>query len=102
MLWSLVEQGRYSGGCFSFKQKTAYEMRIRDWSSDVCSSDLPELGFQHRPEDQPENDRRERVVVPAQHETGDADCRGDEQIDHVPIEAVDTDGAEGQDRKSVV
>src|SRR3546814_9562720 len=24
-----------------FKQKTAYEMRIRDWSSDVCSSDLP-------------------------------------------------------------
>src|SRR3546814_18420761 len=26
--------------CF-FKQKTAYEMRISDWSSDVCSSDLP-------------------------------------------------------------
>src|SRR3546814_8485259 len=26
--------------CF-FKQKTSYEMRIRDWSSDVCSSDLP-------------------------------------------------------------
>src|SRR3546814_15113427 len=25
-----------------FKQKTAYEMRISDWSSDVCSSDLPE------------------------------------------------------------
>src|SRR3546814_18409757 len=25
---------------FSFKQKTAYEMRIIDWSSDVCSSDL--------------------------------------------------------------
>src|SRR3546814_10853478 len=33
---------------FFFKQKTAYEMRISDWSSDVCSSDLieivPELG----------------------------------------------------------
>src|SRR3546814_2785864 len=28
---------------FLFKQKTAYEMRISDWSSDVCSSDL-ELG----------------------------------------------------------
>src|SRR3546814_1873909 len=28
---------------FFFKQKTAYEMRISDWSSDVCSSDL-----QHR------------------------------------------------------
>src|SRR3546814_7548716 len=33
---------------FFFKQKTAYEMRISDWSSDVCSSDLvvmPELGL---------------------------------------------------------
>src|SRR3546814_18942785 len=28
---------------FFFKQKTAYEMRISDWSSDVCSSDLTEL-----------------------------------------------------------
>src|SRR3546814_2534949 len=27
---------------FFFKQKTAYEMRISDWSSDVCSSDLSE------------------------------------------------------------
>src|SRR3546814_10506062 len=26
-----------------FKQKTAYEMRISDWSSDVCSSDLPKM-----------------------------------------------------------
>src|SRR3546814_8152488 len=31
MLWILF---------FFFKQKTAYEMRISDWSSDVCSSDL--------------------------------------------------------------
>src|SRR3546814_9560658 len=28
---------------FFFKQKTAYEMRISDWSSDVCSSDLKKL-----------------------------------------------------------
>src|SRR3546814_8497056 len=28
---------------FFFKQKTAYELRISDWSSDVCSSDLPSL-----------------------------------------------------------
>src|SRR3546814_5046341 len=28
---------------FFFKQKTAYEMRISDWSSDVCSSDLDAL-----------------------------------------------------------
>src|SRR3546814_8552088 len=30
----------YSCCCFFCKQKTAYEMRISDWSSDVCSSDL--------------------------------------------------------------
>src|SRR3546814_15248485 len=29
---------------FFFKQKTAYEMRISDWSSDVCSSDLAGVG----------------------------------------------------------
>src|SRR3546814_7924337 len=39
---------------FFFKQKTAYEMRISDWSSDVCSSDLLErradrLRHQQRP-----------------------------------------------------
>src|SRR3546814_15924377 len=56
---------------FCFKQKTAYEVRISDWSSDVCSSDLDhdvariqrrrELGFDvdskdlfgHRPVDDP-------------------------------------------------
>src|SRR3546814_15811978 len=30
---------------FFFKQKTAYEMRISDWSSDVCSSDLRRREF---------------------------------------------------------
>src|SRR3546814_2689785 len=36
---------------FFFKQKTAYEMRISDWSSDVCSSDLdPD---QHQGHDDP-------------------------------------------------
>src|SRR3546814_2042688 len=34
---------------FFFKQKTAYEMRISDWSSDVCSSDLPVLHRSGRP-----------------------------------------------------
>src|SRR3546814_19579183 len=29
--------------CLFVKQKTAYEVRISDWSSDVCSSDLPPL-----------------------------------------------------------
>src|SRR3546814_5045912 len=37
----------YSFLCF--KQKTAYEMRISDWSSDVCSSDLARLLYQAPP-----------------------------------------------------
>src|SRR3546814_1778339 len=43
--WLFVMDIRYMSSCylccvFFFKQKTAYEMRISDWSSDVCSSDL--------------------------------------------------------------
>src|SRR3546814_6695760 len=40
---------------FVFKQKTAYEMRISDWSSDVCSSDLG-------PAEQPREARADIVV----------------------------------------
>src|SRR3546814_2555789 len=40
--------------CFC-KQKTAYEMRISDWSSDVCSSDLDRLTFDQRVRIGPEN-----------------------------------------------
>src|SRR3546814_7561945 len=43
---------------FFFKQKTAYEMRISDWSSDVCSSDLAH-----------------------QHESGDRRCLGVDRAD---------------------
>src|SRR3546814_7634007 len=39
VLWSLFFGCQYFV-FFFFKQKTAYEMRISDWSSDVCSSDL--------------------------------------------------------------
>src|SRR3546814_112320 len=39
---------------FFFKQKTAYEMRISDWSSDVCSSDLLIAGNEaFRPDERP-------------------------------------------------
>ena len=34
------EEGGGGGVFFFFKQKTAYEIVSRDWSSDVCSSDL--------------------------------------------------------------
>src|SRR3546814_8913720 len=37
---------------FCFKQKTAYELRISDWSSDVCSSDL--LSLHRRTEQWPD------------------------------------------------
>src|SRR3546814_7236793 len=48
---------------FFFKQKTAYEMRIRDWSSDVCSSDLAEADSRHQRQ---RDDHRiaEPVMVP--------------------------------------
>src|SRR3546814_4853321 len=43
--WNMTYKSRvillyYRFFFFFFKQKTAYEMRISDWSSDVCSSDL--------------------------------------------------------------
>src|SRR3546814_19157810 len=37
--------------CFFFEQKTAYEMRISDWSSDVCSSDLQRVTEYRRKRD---------------------------------------------------
>src|SRR3546814_2877099 len=47
---------------FFFKQKTAYEMRISDWSSDVCSSDL--LGqCRHPPLDGVRTDRLGREAA---------------------------------------
>src|SRR3546814_6342474 len=57
---------------FFFKQKTAYEMRISDWSSDVCSSDLGRIALKSAdPRDHPaihpnylatETDRRVTVA----------------------------------------
>src|SRR3546814_3071854 len=49
VLYSVMQLALYLSVCLSlvlslfffFKQKTAYDMRISDWSSDVCSSDLP-------------------------------------------------------------
>src|SRR3546814_12267171 len=43
---------------FFFKQKTAYEMRISDWSSDVCSSDLSSARTFRRCGDDPRRDSR--------------------------------------------
>src|SRR3546814_7717671 len=46
--------------CFFCKQKTAYEMRISDWSSDVCSSDLAKVTGKKIPE-QIDKERRRLV-----------------------------------------
>src|SRR3546814_5873199 len=71
---------------FFFKQKTAYEMRISDWSSDVCSSDLDPaivdeqspLAHQHRLRravlaGQDQAPRGQREVVVAVHVAIDVD-----------------------------
>src|SRR3546814_16364004 len=42
---------------FFFKQKTAYEMRISDWSSDVCSSDLNYRAAKHQRADRSDKAR---------------------------------------------
>src|SRR3546814_10631354 len=55
---------------FFFKQKTAYEMRISDWSSDVCSSDLAAgLLVAHERQDRSEDCR---VLMVRTHNTGPA------------------------------
>src|SRR3546814_9952275 len=51
---------------FFFKQKTAYEMRISDWSSDVCSSDLAAPGVDA--DDPPGVGGREAAVETAEIE----------------------------------
>src|SRR3546814_7350659 len=48
---------------FLFKQKTAYEMRISDWSSDVCSSDLNEQTF---------TQISEGAIVPSANDPGES------------------------------
>src|SRR3546814_2099959 len=70
---------------FFFKQKTAYEMRISDWSSDVCSSDLAAVGFR--------TERNQRLLPVVQ-----GDCVFRRRIGARRIRR----GAGTVDRKSVV
>src|SRR3546814_10519334 len=67
----------YSLFCFFFfKQKTAYEMRISDWSSDVCSSDLHDL--------------RQQPLVRAV-------SRRDQRVSHHPVPPDPLDRRPGKD-----
>src|SRR3546814_6826058 len=59
----------YRSYVFFFKQKTAYEMRISDWSSDVCSSDLHDDDEGRHPQADSEqggdgDDRDEPLLAP--------------------------------------
>src|SRR3546814_9721390 len=67
---------------FFFKQKTAYEMRISDWSSDVCSSDLEGIGrmndHNNPPsliDDEPEESGAPAIGGETGQQIGRASCR---------------------------
>src|SRR3546814_9976760 len=53
---------------FFFKQKTAYEMRISDWSSDVCSSDLEIAYHRHLVGDEDDGEAELAVDVAEQRQ----------------------------------
>src|SRR3546814_10758108 len=74
-----------------FKQKTAYEMRISDWSSDVCSSDLVEAkdihaargkvsGDTNVPPERPHPMRQARIETHQRHGRHPGRCRGEDSV----------------------
>src|SRR3546814_4390686 len=75
--------------CF-FKQKTAYEMRISDWSSDVCSSNL-HAGEQIVDQRAAEADRLEIIAAAIAGDDGDPHLRHDleQAVVHRLAEAID-------------
>src|SRR3546814_7503193 len=93
---------------FFFKQKTAYEMRISDWSSDVCSSDLlvEAVGGAHLGlllgAGVDRHDRGERVARRDvdQQETDNADAERDRQDVEQSLEGVTQHRGIRLDRKS--
>src|SRR3546814_7354923 len=74
---------------FFFKQKTAYEMRISDWSSDVCSSDLLQHLRHHAAGAHQAPDMLDRLDAAELHEAGAGDgvdrltCRVGNQVQMV-------------------
>src|SRR3546814_12191515 len=68
---------------FFFKQKAAYEMRISDWSSDVCSSDLGNDGV--RVETPGGSVRARKALVCTNAYTGSFDLGNDPHRRFVPI-----------------
>src|SRR3546814_3768832 len=91
---------------FFFKQKTAYDMRISDWSSDVCSSDLLVV----RPVDvdpvdsgdQEQLDARQPLLEPRRQLLRLRRCRVARQTDQGRVTRPDHRQLDLVDRKSVV
>src|SRR3546814_8266557 len=68
----------YSVICFFFKPETAYEMRISDWSSDVCSSDLRRRGSLSDRVDR--RDRNHPAWLRADHDRAPGDTPGPDAL----------------------
>src|SRR3546814_8419858 len=100
--------------CFFFKQKTAYEMRMSDWSSDVCSSDLATRALRWAAGEAKARGARLDVVQawqmqamaaspwgPMPPDLGDLEAIAQESLDEALRDpALEGVGAVGQDRKS--
>src|SRR3546814_14869921 len=87
---------------FFFKQKTAYEMRISDWSSDVCSSDLGQRVLWRRGAAHALGPDRHGPAAGARRVgTGKAQAAAFRLLPAVPL-AADAARHAGADRKSVV
>src|SRR3546814_5574775 len=88
---------------FLFKQRTAYEMRISDWSSDVCSSDLtraevaPVGRLVHEGLHRADGIQR---LARIDAEVGDAVLAGAAEPAHAPAVGEDRQQHHRQDRKS--
>src|SRR3546814_5313462 len=91
---------------FFFKQKTAYEMRISDWSSDVCSSDLGLSGDQHLGRAEVSAYRRDRLPCPCRLQVGIRGGRftppGVISSGFIPVPPGIRGRGAGEDRKSGV
>src|SRR3546814_20695734 len=81
---------------FFFKQKTAYEMRISDWSSDVCSSDLRRLVDRDEADARIAQPRRDRADAGDNIPRGAAAprCRREREIVDIIAIRLRRDGAE--------
>src|SRR3546814_4293117 len=86
--------------CFLFKQKTSYDVRISDWSSDVCSSDLQAwavpVGPTARPIEQEDHRDRQQQEEPAIG--ADPDPAQEARAGGVDIEGGKEDRDENQDK----